>query len=129
LLAAESIGGSDSDEPLHLRRAMFAGLLAAQIDYRTWFSRSSATQREFSIMEDRKKKKPGSHTELFSQDHPGSPGALQRGCTCPAAENNFGRGRSKGGVIEANFATDPECPIHGIDVLIKMLDEHEGNSH
>ena len=57
------------------------------------------------------------------QDQPGSQEAVQRGCTCPAAENNFGRGRSKNGVIQPAFAADPECPIHGIDALLRMVEE------
>jgi hypothetical protein len=65
------------------------------------------------------------NAQRFLQDNPGSPGAIQRGCTCPEAENNFGRGRSKNGVIEASFATDTECPIHGIDALLNLLDEHD----
>jgi len=33
--------------------------------------------------------------EDFSQYKPGSPGAVECGCTCPQAENNFGRGRHR----------------------------------
>ena len=40
-------------------------------------------------------------------------------------ENNFGRGRSKNGVIEPLFTADPACPIHGFDVLVKMLEEND----
>jgi hypothetical protein len=68
---------------------------------------------------------PSVYAERFLQDKPGSPAAVQRGCTCPAAENNFGRGRSKSGVVEPNFAADPDCPLHGIEVLWKMLGEWE----
>jgi hypothetical protein len=53
----------------------------------------------------------------FKKYKPGSPGAVERGCTCPQAENNFGRGRSKDGVIKPDFAADPQCPIHGFEVL------------
>jgi len=60
----------------------------------------------------------------FLKYNPGSPGAVERGCTCPQAENNFGRGRSKNGVVEPSFATDPDCPIHGFDVLLKMLEKN-----
>ena len=69
---------------------------------------------------------PNSHAEHFLRDKPGSPEAVQRGCICPAAENNFGRGRSKGGVPQPDFATDAECPIHGFDALLAMLEEHYG---
>jgi hypothetical protein len=64
-----------------------------------------------------------SYADIFLQDKPGSSSAIQRGCTCPAAENNFGRGRSKNGVIEAAFTTDPNCSLHGLEVLTKMLRE------
>lgn len=33
----------------------------------------------------------------FLKYNPGSPDAVERGCTSPAAENNLGRGRSKNG--------------------------------
>jgi hypothetical protein len=60
----------------------------------------------------------------FLKYNPGSPGAVERGCRCPQAENNFGRGRSKNGVIEPLFTADPDCPIHGFDILLKMLEEN-----
>ena len=56
--------------------------------------------------------------EDFLKYHPGSPGAVERGCTCSQAENNFGRGRSKNGVVEPSFAADPRCPIHGLEKLL-----------
>jgi hypothetical protein len=56
--------------------------------------------------------------EDFLKYNPGSPGAVERGCTCPQAENNFGRGRSKYGVVKPSFATDPYCAIHGLEVLL-----------
>jgi hypothetical protein len=56
--------------------------------------------------------------EDFLNYDPGSAGAVERGCTCPRAENNFGRGRSRNGVVEPNFATDPRCRIHGLEVLL-----------
>jgi hypothetical protein len=59
----------------------------------------------------------------FLKHNPGSPSAVERGCTCPQAENNFGHGRSKNGVIEPSFIADPECPVHGFDALLKILEE------
>ena len=57
---------------------------------------------------------------------PGSPGTVERGCICPEAENNFGRGRSKNGLIEASFSADAECPIHGFEVILSVKwDESE----
>ena len=41
----------------------------------------------------------------FLKYDPGSPGAVERGCTCPQAENNFGRGRSK--TASSNQALQP----------------------
>ena len=37
--------------------------------------------------------KSGKHACHFLRDKPGSPRAVHRGCSCPEAENNFGRGR------------------------------------
>ena len=65
----------------------------------------------------------GNFSDIFLQDAPGSLGAVKRGCTCPAAENNFGRGCSKEGVIEPTFTTDPNCSLHGLEVLLNMLRE------
>ncbi len=56
--------------------------------------------------------------EDFLKYDPGSPEAAARGCTCPAAENNWGRGRSKNGVVEPTFTADPQCPIHGLEKLL-----------
>jgi hypothetical protein len=56
--------------------------------------------------------------EDFLKHNPGSPGAVERGCTCPQAENNFGRGRSKNGVVEPSFTADPHCPVHGLETLL-----------
>ena len=67
----------------------------------------------------------GQYQRRFLQDRPGSPRAVHRGCSCPEAENNFGRGRFKNGMIEPEFATDSECPVHGIDALCKMLLERD----
>jgi hypothetical protein len=78
-------------------------------------------------MVDRHKNSVGVYADRFLRDGPGSLGAVRRGCICPEAENNFGRGRTKHGVLEPSFATDPECPLHGIAVLIKMLAEKGGS--
>ena len=53
----------------------------------------------------------------FPDDEPGSPAAVGRGCTCPQAENNFGRGRSKNGVVQPDFAVDGQCPVHGFEAV------------
>lgn len=59
--------------------------------------------------------------DIFTKNNPGSPSAVALGCTCPAAENNFGRGRSKNGVIEASFTADPYCVIHGFEALSEIV--------
>ena len=41
----------------------------------------------------------------------GTPSAAEQGPACPQAENNFGRGQSKNGVIEPTFATDLQCQM------------------
>jgi hypothetical protein len=61
--------------------------------------------------------------ETFLNYSPGSPGAVERGCTCPEAENNFGRGRSKNGVIQPSFTADPRCHIHGVEALFGIVVE------
>jgi hypothetical protein len=62
-------------------------------------------------------------------DPPGSPAAVARGCTCPQAENNFGRGRRKDGAFQQDFVADPHCVVHGFDALFGIdlddpRDEH-----
>lgn len=59
--------------------------------------------------------------QIYLDNKPGSLNAVALGCTCPQAENNWGRGRSEGGMIEDNFSADPECPIHNFDIVIKYL--------
>ena len=61
-------------------------------------------------------KRENIHFEYFSRDKPGSPEAERRGCSCPAAKNNFGRADS--------FVSDAECIVHGIDVAIRMLEDN-----
>lgn len=39
---------------------------------------------------------------------PGSPEAIERGCTCPVLDNNHGRGRGDG-----QFWVRQDCPLHG----------------
>lgn len=38
---------------------------------------------------------------------PGSPSALDRGCTCPVMDNNNGRG------MNGDFWVNENCPLHG----------------
>jgi hypothetical protein len=64
---------------------------------------------------------------LFLEFTPGSAGAVAHGCSCPAAENSFGRGRVKGGVVEASFAADPECPVHALDIILAVLPANDGD--
>jgi hypothetical protein len=59
--------------------------------------------------------------ERFLKYSPGSPDAVALGCTCPQALNNFGRGRSTTGVIEPNFAADPDCPVHAFEIISGLI--------
>lgn len=44
--------------------------------------------------------------------NPGSSEAIEKGCTCSAKDNRYGRGHSYvGGVPE--FLIDSKCPLHG----------------
>jgi hypothetical protein len=74
-------------------------------------------------MKNSNQKKTGSYAERFSQDSPGSPEAVQRGCTCPTAENNYGRGRSDGEIGEPIFTANPECSLHGFEALAGLVRE------
>lgn len=40
--------------------------------------------------------------------NPGSPQAVDRGCTCPVLDNGHGRPRPDG-----NFWISKDCPLHG----------------
>lgn len=57
------------------------------------------------------------------ENPPGSPAAVALGCTCPQAENNFGRGRTKNGKFEKDFAADPFCPFHGLEAVLGLVIE------
>ena len=59
----------------------------------------------------------GTDPENFRSYHPGSQEAAARGCTCPKAENNFGRGRTETGVTEVTFTSDPYCRLHGVEAV------------
>jgi hypothetical protein len=56
--------------------------------------------------------------ERFLKYNPGSADAVALGCTCPAALNNFGRGRSTNGIVEPSFAADPDCPVHAFEIIL-----------
>ena len=42
--------------------------------------------------------------------NPGSLAAVERGCTCPLTENNYG---FKVPLPDEMWWIDPECPLHG----------------
>lgn len=46
---------------------------------------------------------------------PGSPEAIEKGCTCPRGENNHGRGYLGDGE-KYGYVMMGNCPLHGCDV-------------
>lgn len=60
--------------------------------------------------------------DRFLRDSPGSPQALKRGCTCFPAENQFGSGRRETEAKHPIFVVDTECPLHGVNALLDLLD-------
>jgi hypothetical protein len=48
---------------------------------------------------------------------PGSREAIAKGCKCSAKDNNYGKGTQQGD--EFFFFPELECPLHGIDALMK----------
>lgn len=46
---------------------------------------------------------------MTSQPKPGSPEAVERGCTCPRMDNGHGRGYMG---IPDNFVISGDCPMH-----------------
>lgn len=44
---------------------------------------------------------------------PGSPRALEHGCTCPVLTNHYGRGVSRGPDGAPYFEFHLDCPLHG----------------
>lgn len=61
--------------------------------------------------------------DTFLDNPPGSATAVTLGCSCPQEENNFGRGRMKSGHF--GYVADAECPIHGIDLLLKIIEQQD----
>jgi hypothetical protein len=58
----------------------------------------------------------------FLRTPPGSLQALNRGCTCFPAENRFGCGRWEPGADHPVFTVDTECPLHGVNAMLDLLD-------
>jgi hypothetical protein len=42
---------------------------------------------------------------------PGSPEAVDQGCTCPIMDNAYGQG------IDGSFWLTDDCPLHGFDEI------------
>ena len=54
-------------------------------------------------------------TDLTAAIAPGSPGAAEKGCTCPQIDNHYGKGyHGQPGV----FMMAGECPLHGPGDLV-----------
>lgn len=53
--------------------------------------------------------------------NPGSPQAVEKGCTCPRIDNGHGKGYM-GGVKDENgetiFVRSGDCPLHGFSELL-----------
>lgn len=49
--------------------------------------------------------------------NPGSPAAIEQGCTCPRMDNGHGRGYMGGAILDDEgsplFVMDGDCPLHG----------------
>ena len=45
--------------------------------------------------------------------NPGSPSAVDRGCTCPVYDNAHGAGRGKDEHGRVVYVMDWDCPLHG----------------
>lgn len=46
------------------------------------------------------------------QPNPGSPEAVEKGCTCPILDNGYGRGTPYRGEVE--FWISGDCPLHAV---------------
>ena len=58
----------------------------------------------------------------MSEPNPGSPEAVERGCTCPVIDNRHGKGFEMRGEIV--FWHNGDCPLHGSPTL-----HHEGTTN
>ena len=48
---------------------------------------------------------------------PGAPDALAQGCTCDPIQNRYGAGQHEND--SAVYFPDQDCPLHGLDALVK----------
>lgn len=55
--------------------------------------------------------------ETIINFHPGSPAAVERGCSCPVLDNSHGQGIFGGEVKDVEghplFWINAKCPLHG----------------
>jgi hypothetical protein len=47
----------------------------------------------------------------MSEPNPGSPQAIEQGCTCAVLDNHYGEGFPWGG--STSFWISEDCPLHG----------------
>lgn len=50
---------------------------------------------------------------MTTTPNPGSPEAVQAGCTCPVIDNNYGRGTLDLVDDPPLFWNSADCPLHG----------------
>ena len=49
------------------------------------------------------------------KENPGSMLAIEKGCTCPVLDNNYGKG------VSGLFWMDEKCPLHGAKIRKEIL--------
>ena len=59
--------------------------------------------------------------------NPGSPEAVEQGCTCPVEINCYGFGMCNGALLNGDkpiFTWHEECPVHGVGTDAMTTIEH-----
>lgn len=51
---------------------------------------------------------------------PGTPDALQKGCTCDPFHNRFGAGHHEDG--KAVYFPNQDCPLHGVEAVEEAME-------
>ena len=56
----------------------------------------------------------------MTKPNPGSPEAIQAGCTCPVIDNSYGKGYHDD---PTRFVVNGHCPLHGQEAKANMQSE------